>query len=183
MRNFLWFFTAIALVAIPMAAEAQFPKPRPTAPAVQETAPAPAPAVAVPVPTVNVSPQVSLPPASTMDEIKSWLNTMFAGLIAGLLAKIGFSPAATRVVPVDASASSGGDPLGGVISKIKDPATRAVLDSLILRGAESPLIRGAVTTGLGAVPVAGGLLAQLEPGINALVKKALADNLPPSAQP
>jgi hypothetical protein len=186
MKNLLWFCTALALLTIPFAAEAQFPKPRPAS-APQNTqaeiqAPAPTviqaapPVVNVAAPNVAVSPQLVAPVPSGLEEIKSWLNTIFGGLIAALLAKIGFKPAAPPVV-VAGAVSDPVNVLMALKDKVTDPAMRARIDETLLTVVGTGIPGKFVQAGLGAVPVAGPLLSGVEPLLRDAFTNFLKDRL------
>lgn len=180
MKQMLWFLTAIVLFSIPFAAEAQFPKPRPAAApqATAQAAPAPAVAtapVAAPAPVVNVSPQLVAPVPNAMDEIKSWLNTALAGLIAFFLGKIGFKPAPTQVVPVGAAAEP--TTASGLLKTIADPGLRAQADQAILTVIRSGIPGMGVQAGLGMIPGVGALAAQGEPLLRSMIDRIVSDRL------
>lgn len=173
MKNLLWFLTAFALFAIPMAASAQFPKPRPAAAPAQAApaeaaAPAPPPAGTVAPPVVNA--QVSLPPATGMDELKSWLNTLFGGLIAALLAKIGFRPSA----PVAAGAPAMPAGVATVLTKLNDPSTLAGLEAIGLKVVQTGIPGQLLQSGASLIPGVGPFAAQLEPMLRKIVIDALS---------
>lgn len=182
MTNRLWLLTACFLVCLPFAAEAQFPKPRPVAAPQATTAPAPAlapetvqatsPTVNVAPPNVSVSPQLVLPPASTLDEIKSWLNTTFLGLLSAIGGWIGLRGIKTAA-PTAPGAIPGVDVLLKLKDKMPDPATRAGIDSVILQVVQSGIPGLAIQSGASLVPGVGPFAAQLEP----LLRKVVTDVL------
>lgn len=180
MKNLLWFLTAITLFAIPMAASAQFPKrpaaaaPAQTAPA-EAVAPAPPPVVNVAPPTVNVTPQVSLPPATMLDEIKSWLLVMFGGLIAFFQAKGQIKPAAVPLVAPGAATEP--TTATGLLKTIQDPGLRAQADQAILTVIRSGIPGMGVTAAAGLIPGVGGLIGQGEPLLRKLVDDAVSARL------
>lgn len=174
MKQSTWIISAVLLLGLVGAADAQFPTkkaagsaPAPTAPAVEAVAPAPPPVVNVAPPVVNVAPQVSLPAPSTLDEVKSWLTVVFGGLIAAFLAKIGFKPAVATSTPASVPAG-----VTTILTKLKDPDTLAGLEALGLKivqsGVPGTLIQG------GAGLVGGGAIASvLEPMVRQAVIKQL----------
>lgn len=174
MRQSTWIMSAVLMLGLVGVADAQFPKEpkRPAATQVAPTAeiaPAPPPVVNVAPPTVNVTPQVSLPAPSMMDEIKSWLTTIFGGLIALFLAKIGFKPAVATSTPALPGVPAG---VSVVLSKLKDPDTLAGLEAIGLRVVQSG-VPGTVIQGLAGAAGGGAIAAVIEPLVRQRVIEAL----------
>jgi hypothetical protein len=111
-----------------------------------------------------------------MDEVKSWLNTIFGGLIAALLAKIGFKPAAPPAVVAGAVAEPA-NILLALRDKATDPATRARIDETLLTVLGTGIPSKLVQTGLSAVPVAGPILSGVEPMLHEAFMNFLKDRL------
>lgn len=175
MRNLLWFCTAIALFTIPFAAEAQFPKEPKSRPAEAPQATA----QAAPTPPVQAAPQVAASPvvvaASTVDEIKSWINTALAGLIALFLGKIGFKPAPTQVV--QAGLVTEPTTATGLLKTIQDPSLRAQADQAILTVIRSGIPGMALQSGASLVPGVGPMIGQAEPILRSLVDRIVSERL------
>ncbi len=199
MKNISWFLGAFLLVSFVGLADAQlnerntgFPtsKPRTQAEAQNPLPPqitVSPPQVNVPAPVVNVAPaQVSFstPAASTLDEVKSWLLVTFSGLITALLAKIGFRPAVSRVVPVAETSSelpAEASVLLRLRDRVADPDFKAKVDAALLAAVGTGVPGRLVQGGLGAIPVAGPLVggfAQplIEEAFVAFLKNRLASN-------
>ena len=135
------------------------------------------PTVNVSSPAVNVSPQLVAPTPSTMDEIKSWLNTIFGGLIAALLAKIGFKPAAPPVVVAGNAGSEPASILLALRDKATDPDTRARIDQTLIAVLGTGIPSKLAQTGLSMVPGVGPVLSGVEPILHNAFMGFLKDRL------
>jgi len=159
---------------------AQAPTP-PPAPVVN-VSPAPAPIVTVQSPPpaqVNVSPTLAVPPATMLDEIKSWLLAGSGVGIFGLLAKIAFM--GVRQTTPGAPGTPGSMPHLNVLMKLKekfdDPASKNALDALAIRLVESNLLGAGIQTGLSFVPGVGPVLAAGAARLDPAAKAAVDDYL------
>lgn len=178
MKQSTWIMSAVLLLGLVGAADAQFPTKKAAAPAPTQTAPtasvapAPPPAVTVPPPVVNVAPQVSLPAPSTLDEIKSWLMVTFGGLISLFFGKMAFFPSVATSSP-----TGGGSPtipagVAAVLTKLRDPDTLAGLEAIGLKVVQSGVPGTLIQSGAGLV--GGGAIASIvEPIVRQKVIEAL----------
>ena len=189
----MWFIRAFVIAGIVFAcysAEAQFPqvpKSRPSsAPQVQAQVQAPQapptvnvsppsvnvapPTVNVAAPTVTVSPQLVAPPATTMDEIKSWLNTTFLGLLAAIGSWIGI-----RGVKNAGTVTSGGPPalVADVLAKLTDPAVQKSLEArglqVALTAVESGIPKSLIQGAVGLAPMGGTVNAAYDATVGPLI--------------
>jgi hypothetical protein len=171
-------------------ADAQFPKPRHSStPQVTTTTvqTSPAPQAQAPPPVVNVAPsevavfpQLTLPPAGTLEEIREWLKTAFLGLltaIGGLIAARGVKTAVPGV-PADTPAV-----VTTIMAKLADPAFHQALEArglqVALAAVESGIPKSLVQGAVGLAPAGGTINAAYDATVGPLIHnlgiKALQD--------
>lgn len=185
MKQSTWIMSAVLLLGLVGAADAQFPTRKASPPAATQAAPAaesaqaPAPPVALPPPvvnvappTVNVTPQVSLPPPTTMDELKSWLLVTFSGLIATFFGKMAFFPSVATSSPTGGGSPTVPAGVAAVLSKLRDPDTLAGLEAVGLRVVQSGIPGSLIQAGAGAVG-GGAIAAIVEPIVRQKVIEVL----------
>ena len=112
---------------------------------------------------------------ATSDQIKSWLNTAFLGLLTGIGGWI-----AARGIKT-AAPSTGGQPaiVADVLAKLADPAVKQSLEAhglqIALGAVQSGIPGLAIQSGVSLIPGAGPAIAAFEPTIRSLGIKALQD--------
>jgi hypothetical protein len=126
-----------------------------------------------PVVTVNPSaPVVNLPsdPGNPWLPTLLWVWTALGSVFAASGVKQAFWPSAQTTlttVATDAQAVQG--KLTDILKKIKDPATRDTIDSILLRAVQSGIPGTALQTGASLIPGVGPIASQVEPIVRQLV--------------
>jgi len=183
-------YLVLVLCLIPTLAEASVPLPRPsplrsalayvvpyTELAQVAVNPDPFkvnPPVVVPTPPPVVTPVVTpapvvvtTQPTTFQGEILQWIWAALGALITGLLGKIAFKPPA---LPGAVSAPTAPAIAAAVVDQ---PGFRDNIERALLKAVESGIPGRIVQTGLGTIPVVGGLAGNLEP----LIRKIVLDTL------
>jgi hypothetical protein len=133
---------------------------------------------------------VTAPPPGGLPDILAMIQAALSTIIAGLLAKIGFSKPATMTTAGTVAAPSTG--IASVVTSllhtkgsIQDPATLAAIDQAALSLLRSGIPGAAITAAGGLIPGAGPIVSMAEPELRAfvdsIVAQRLANNLKPAA--
>jgi hypothetical protein len=141
---------------------------------------APPPAVVNVTPTpVTVSPTLTVPDPTFLDQIRAWLTPILLAIATTFLGKTALF--GIRQTAPGAPGAPGSMPHLDVLMKLKekfdDPSTKNAIDGVALRVIESNLLGAGIQAGLGFVPGAGPFLAAGAARLDPMAKAAIDDYL------